>query len=620
VNPLDPATPEAGGTAQPAHDTAGKSAGVPRSTGAAAGDTPRGFSWLADLARRLAPLLAPHRGTFVLIGLLIALELGLQMGQRKAFGILIDEAILKTDVPLLVMILAGLAAAAIVSGAAGFAHEFLHARLCARIPARVRADLYDHVQQLPLSRVRTSVHGDLVTRVTADAGSVEPALWSLGYVATALCGLVISSAMLLWTDWRLALLGLAMMPLALIGPRFLTPRAAAESYAAKTATGRLATYLQENLANQMVLRVFGMADAARRRFDEHNARITEASARYNVYSYFSYRAPWIAIELVELATLAAGSALVIRGEMSAGGLVAFYLLFSGFASHTYSLTTSIPGLIGASAGLRRIAELTEQPIEPVDSPGASRVLPPDAGAGLVFEAVSFRHEGETRDALSAASLAIPSGAVTAFVGGSGSGKSTALALALGLQRPREGRILLGGHDLATLSRHDYWRQTSVVFQDSLLFHATIAENLRAGCPDATDDALRAATRAAGIDAWIDSLPAGYDTMVAGDTCSGGQRQRLAIARALLRGPRLLALDEPVSALDPPTAEAVMTTLRQLAGGRTVLLVTHRMSDAARADHVVVFDAGRVVEQGPPARLMDADGAWAALHRRESGQA
>jgi subfamily B ATP-binding cassette protein HlyB/CyaB len=109
-------------------------------------------------------------------------------------------------------------------------------------------------------------------------------------------------------------------------------------------------------------------------------------------------------------------------------------------------------------------------------------------------------------------------------------------------------------------------------------------------------------------------------MVAGDTCSGGQRQRLAIARALLRGPRLLALDEPVSALDPPTAEAVMTTLRQLAGGRTVLLVTHRMSDAARADHVVVFDAGRVVEQGPPARLMGTGGAWAALHRRESGQA
>ena len=602
---------------EPLREDAGQAARAPE---VATDGEPRGFSWLADLARRLAPLLAPHRGTFAVIGLLIAVELGLQLAQRKAFGVLIDEAILKTDVPLLVMILVGLAIAAVVSGAAALGHEFLHARLCARIPAQVRADLYDHVQQLPLSRVRTSVHGDLVTRVTSDAGSVEPALWSLGYIAAALCGVLISAAMLLWTDWRLALLGLALMPLALIGPRFLTPKAAAQSYAAKTAIGRLATYLQENLANQVVLRVFGMADTARARFDAHNARITEASARYNVYSYFSHRVPWIAIELVELAIVAAGSVLVVRGEMTPGGLVAFYLLFSSLASHTYSLTTSIPGLIGASAGLRRIAELTDQPREPADPPGAAQSAFPDAGAGLVFEHVSFRHEGETRDALAGASLVVPPGAVTAFVGGSGSGKSTALALALGLQRPREGRVLLGGQDLAALSRRGYWQQTSVVFQDSLLFHATIAENLRAGCPEADDAALREAARAAGIDAWIDGLPAGYDTMVAGDTCSGGQRQRLAIARALLRGPRLLALDEPVSALDPPTAEAVMATLRQAGGGRTVLLVTHRMSDAARADHVVVFEAGRVVEQGPPAQLLASGGAWAALYRREAGSA
>jgi ATP-binding cassette subfamily B protein len=604
VSPTDPATPDPHGSA---------------SSPADAGEAePRGFSWLADLASRLAPLLAPHRGTFLLIGVLIAVELGLQLGQRKAFGILIDEAILKTDVPLLVLILAGLAMAAVVSGAAGLAHEFLHARLCARIPAQVRSTLYDQMQQLPLSRVRTTTHGDLVARVTSDAGSVEPALWSLGYIATALCGALISAAMLLWTDWRLALLGLGLMPLALIGPRFLTPRAAAASYAARTATGRLAAYLHENLANQVVLRVFGMGTTARARFDAHNARITEASTRYNVYSYFSHRVPWIAIELVELAIVAAGSVLVIRGEMTPGGLVGFYLLFSGLASHTYSLTTSLPRLIDASAGLRRIAELTAQPTEPAEPPATSRVSPVDAGAGLAFDAVSFRHDGETRDALSAASLSIPAGAVTAFVGGSGSGKSTALALALGLQRPRAGRVLLGGEDLATVSRQAYWQQTSVVFQDSLLFHATIAENLRAGCADASDAALRDAARAAGIDAWIDSLPAGYETMVAGDTCSGGQRQRLAIARALLRGPRLLALDEPVSALDPPTAEAVMATLRELAGGRTVLLVTHRMSDAARADHVVVFEAGRVIEQGPPERLLAADGAWAALHRRETG--
>jgi ATP-binding cassette, subfamily B, bacterial len=643
-----------------------------------ADDPPRGFSWIGALARGLGPLLRPHRGQMLLIGALMVVELGLQLGQRKAFSTLFDEAILKSQVDLMLLILALLGAAAVVSGIAGLLHEYLQARLCASVPGELRSRLYEHTQRLPLSNLRTASHGDLITRITNDAGSVEPALWALGYIAAALCGVVISCALLLWTDWQLALVGIALLPLALIGPRLLTPRAASASYEAKTAAGALATHLQENLANQIVLRVFGLARVASERFAAHNQRIIAASRRYNVLSYFSHRVPWIAMELIELTILAIGCWRVLDGQMSPGALIAFYLLFSGLASHTYTLTTSIPGLIGASAGMRRIGELLDQtaergqaaarpaaPARPVvekhaqahssaqatpgegaDASEASRLAGASAAPLAVgFERVSFRHASSdsparpdsvsggaaaesavaravpaARDTLREVTFSLVPGALNAFVGASGSGKSTALQLLLGLYAPRSGRILIDGRDLATLPLDRYRMWVSAVFQDSLLFNTTIAENIRAGRLDATDAQIERAAAAAGIAGWVATLPDGYATQVAGDTCSGGQRQRIAIARALVREPALLVLDEPTSALDPASAAAVAQTLRSVALRCTTLLITHQLRDAAFAQQIVVFDQGRVVETGTHGSLLAAGGSYAALWREQQGAA
>ena len=160
-------------------------------------DEVAGFGWVGSLWRGLAPLLRPHGGQLAAIGLLMAVELGLQLGQRKAFGTLVDDALLKADGGLVVLILLLLLVAAVVSGGAALLHEYLQAKLCASVPGEVRARLFEHTQRLPLSRLRTSTHGDLITRITSDAGSVEPALWSLGYVATAACGVVLALALLL---------------------------------------------------------------------------------------------------------------------------------------------------------------------------------------------------------------------------------------------------------------------------------------------------------------------------------------------------------------------------------------------------------------------------------------
>jgi ATP-binding cassette subfamily B protein len=585
----------------------------PDEPGAHANPLEVGFGWVKSLWAGLLPFLRPHRATFAIIGLLMCVELGLQMGQRKALSYLIDEAILKSQFGLLVLILSALFVAALIAGAAALAHEYMHSRLCARIPGEVRTRLFEHIQLFPLQRLRVSTHGDLITRITSDAGSVEPALWSAGYIASAICGIVFSFAILIWTEWRLTLIGVALLPLALIGPRILSPRAARESYTAKTNTGELATHLQENLANQIILRVFGLGRVARERFGERNERIIAAARRYNVYSYFSHRVPYIVIELLELLMLGLGGWFVLRGDLTPGNLVAFYLLFSGLCQYTWNLTATVPSLIGASAGMRRIHEVLGRQVPDPRTTRGDRFS--GLGEGLRFEDVSFRYDGE-RNQFERVSLDVRKGEVVAFVGASGSGKSTALQLLLGLQTPASGRIVIGGVDLQQLSLGDYWSHVSAVFQDSLLFNTSIAENIRAGKLDATPDEIARAARAADIEDWVRTLPTGYGTIVSGDTCSGGQRQRIAIARALVREPELLVLDEPTSALDAATGAAVMQTLRNIAKGRTVVLVTHQLRDAADASRIVVFEEGRAVESGTHLELLGRGGSYARLWARQ----
>jgi ATP-binding cassette subfamily B protein len=584
-------------------------------TAAHAGPLAGPFGWLGALVRGLGPFLAPHRRAFAVVGALMAVELALETGQRKAMSWLIDEAVLKSDFRLLLVILAALFAAALAAGALALAHEWLYSRLCAQIPGEVRARLFAHAQHLPLQRLRLARHGDLIARIVSDASSIEPALWSLGYIAVALCGIAFSFALLAWTEWRLALVGTALLPLAVIGPRLLSPHAANASYAARTGIGALATDLQENLANQIVLRVFGLGGWARGQFGARNARIVESSRRYNVFSYFSHRVPSIVIALLQLVMLGLGGWMVLRGELTPGALVAFYLLFTGLCDHLWTLTATVPSLIGASAGMTRVHEVLREP--EADTRAAQGDPYGGLGDGIRFEAVSFSYEGE-RNQLEGASFEVPRDALVAFVGASGSGKSTALQLLLGLHVPRSGRVLVGAADLARLALPGYWAHVSAVFQDSLLFHASIADNIRAGKLNATEEDVRRAARAAEVDDWVRTLPDGYDTPVSGDTCSGGQRQRIALARALVREPELLVLDEPTSALDPATGAAVMQTLLRVAAGRTAVLVTHQLYDAAGATRIVVFDEGRVAETGTHAALLARRGAYAELWAKQRG--
>ena len=625
-----------------------------------------GFGWVVVLCRNLAPVFRPHRRALATVLLLMLLELALQLGQRKAFTTLIDDAILQKEIGLMVLILGLLLSAAVISSVCGSLHEYILSGLCAVIPAEARTRLFHHVQGMPLEQLRSATHGDLVSRIVNDAGGLESALWSLGFVATSLCGVAIALGMLLSTDWRLALLGIVLLlPTIPLGPRLLTPRAEQASYASKDAYGRLSTQLWENLANQVVIRVFGMGRFARARFSQVNEEISHFTRTYNLYSYFSNRLPWIAVELIEVIVLAAGCWMLVRGDITTGGLVAFYLLFSALATHAYSFASSFSRLVGVSASMRRMQALQAAPAQalqaatpqaPPGSPPGQPLDPPpgqpldpadflrhDAVSGMrkapqiVFDAVSFRYPRwrardtaadtdrtddltgsskpgapEDGDQIHGLSLCVGRGELCAFVGTSGSGKSTAVQLLLGLLHPREGRVLVDGKDLRSIPLTPYWASTSAVFQDSLLFHTSIAENIRAAFPAASDAQVSQALAAAGLADWIGSLPEGFNTHVSADTCSGGQRQRIAIARALVRDPTLLVLDEPTSALDAATGRAVNETLLRVMGQRTTVLVTHQLRNATHANQIVVFDRGRAVERGRHEELLGAGGVYRSL--------
>ena len=604
----------------------------------AANEAAPGFGWVRVLCRNLAPVFRPHRRALIIVVMLMLLELGLQMAQRKAFTTLIDDAILQSNVSLMVLILGLLLAASVISSVCGSLHEYMLSGLCAVIPAQMRQRLFQHVQGMPLSQLRSSTHGDLVSRIVSDAGGLESALWSLGFIATSFCGVVIALGMLLATDWRLALLGVVLLlPTIPIGPRILTPKAEQASYESKEAYGKLATQLWENLANQVVVRVFGLGRFVGRRFASLNEEIQVATRRYNIFSYFSNRVPWIAVELIDVIVLAAGCWMLVNGELTTGGLVSFYLLFSSLAGHSYSFATAFSRLVGVSASMRRIQALQQSP-SAADLPAAFDGQPDTSPVAALFnqapsirfESLSFRYPSTQSDGADAATessenlpdqlhavtLDIAPGTLTAFVGGSGSGKSTAVQLLLGLQQPRLGRVLINGQNLNAVPLQQYWAGTSAVFQDSLLFHASIADNIRAGMLTASDAQVQQAARAAGIADWIESLPSGYATPVSADTCSGGQRQRIAIARALVRDPCLLVLDEPTSALDASTGRAVIETLLQVMQRRTTVLVTHQLRDAIHADQIVVFEQGRVVESGTHTSLLAAAGTYASLWQQQ----
>jgi ATP-binding cassette subfamily B protein len=538
--------------------------------------------------------------------------------QPLVFRSIIDDSIPGRDgarLALLVAILVGLVALRLVSEVA---REYFAARVAAGVTNDLRLKIFDHLQHFSLGFYRRAEVGDLMSRYTDDLSAIDQALLrdcpsGLSRALTlAACVLVLFAL-----DWRLALVGLVPVLGLASGPRFLGSMAERAGRRRQQDADRLASTVQESIGAQPVIEVFGLREPALARFRGQIAQFTRSSARLGLLCGLQAATAGAGATSLRALAVGLGAVLVIRGGLSLGTLFAFAELLWYVTDSLQGLSALARPLGEASASNGRVQQLLHEPARVVDAEDA-QPLPPFSRE-IRFHGVTFSYSG-VELTLKGVSFAIPHGWSVAFVGPSGCGKSTIVSLLMRLYEPSGGYVTIDGWDLRQVTQESLRAQLGVIFQDNFVFNATLRENIRVGRPSATDAEVESAARAAEIHDFIAGLPDGYDTPVGarGGRLSAGHRQRIAIARAILRDPVILVLDEATSALDLESEAAINTTLERVARGRTVISVTHRLASVQKVDRIFVLDRGQVVEQGTHEELLARTGAYHELWQKQSG--
>jgi ATP-binding cassette subfamily B protein len=548
----------------------------------------------------------------------LLLGVGLDAGLALMLKFLIDFALLPGDRTLLLWLLLVLGIGFVIAAVASILRDYLFARMGARMLRELRCALFDRLQALSHDFFRRSRTADLMARFTSDLAAVQSGIMvGLPGVAVAALQILASSVILIWLDWHLAAVALIGLPFSVIAPAILGRRALQWGDQLRREDAALSHLVQQQVVGEPVVRAFSLEEVARTRFMDLAQALEATSFRFGFLNFLTQRTPSLCVQAYYIVTIGIGALLTFQGLLSIGTLAAFAALFFNVSASVSSLTSVAAPLLGAVGGLRRIAEvLAEQP-SVLDDPDAV-ALPRPSGA-LRFERVRYNYPGALAG-VSDVSLVIPAGGLYAFVGPSGSGKTTILYLLARFHDPSQGAIFIDDHDLRRVTRASFYRQIGVVFQDTFLFDGTIAENIRVGNPEADDAAVEAAARAAEAHDFIVATPHGYETRIGegGSRLSGGERQRIAIARALIRDPAILVLDEPTSALDPGTESSLNHTIQALARDRTVIVLTHRLSSITAARTIFVLKRGLLHEVGGHADLIENDGIYAELWRKQSG--
>jgi len=570
-------------------------------------------TFLADLWL----FLAPHRWLLagVMVGLVIDVAFLTLLPLSLKF--LIDRAIEPANRELLGWTLSALTGGVLVAATAMVWRDYLYARLGASVMQSVRQRQFEHLQTLSLDFFARTRAGDLMARFTSDLSAIETVVvGSLPNAVSATLSLGLLAIALTVLDARLAGITALAAPLCLLGPRILLPRAAVRGVEARRLDGDVLATVQENLTTQTTVKALGLEAHAIEQLRGRLQRFTVVSRQFNFLSYLAERTPNITVLLFHVGVLALGAKLAFEQRMSIGTLVAYNALLLNLSAAIASLTSNVPAMLQAAAGMHRIREILNERSSVEESAGAK------AMTGF-SDAVRLEGVGLTRgerEILHDVNLEIQRGWSVALVGPSGCGKSSVLGLLARFSDPTVGRITLDGGDLRALRQHSLRARIGIVLQQSDLFDASVRENIRCARPDATDAEVEEAAKLAEADSFVKELPDGYETMLGagGPQLSGGQKQRLAIARALVRKPDILLLDEATSALDPATERVLNETFERLRGQHTMISVTHRLTEAARYDRIFVLEGGRLIEQGRHDELLEAGGVYARMSRRQHG--
>jgi ATP-binding cassette subfamily B protein len=480
--------------------------------------------------------------------------------------------------------------------------------------ASVRVRTFEHIHRLSTAEHTESRRGVLVSRVTSDVETLAQFLsWGATIWLSASATIIGVGAVMAVYSWRLTLLAFVVFLPVVVLLRQLQKIQLRRWDVVRDRVGDTLGEFSEAIGGAPVIRAYGLGERGRRRLRQAVRR--QYRAELKAARMFALMFPLSDIfGAIAIATIAAVG--VWQGPawgLDAGELVAFTFLVTLLTQPIADLGEVLDQTQNAAAGARKVLGTLDIPLDVVEpDPG---VPLPDGALGVRAEGVDFAY----RDGplvLRDVSVSIPAGSSVAVVGQTGSGKTTFASLLARLADPQAGRIEVGGHDLRTVASSSRLLRIRMVPQDGFLFAATVRENIRLGRLDATDAEIEAAIAELGLGWWIDRLPRGLDTEAGerGDALSVGERQLVALVRAQVSDPGLLILDEATSAVDPETERALAVALTRMAAGRTTVTVAHRLSTAERADHVLVFDQGRLVEQGPHDALVTAGGVYAALHQ------
>jgi ATP-binding cassette subfamily B protein len=567
--------------------------------------------------RRIGRLFAPHRKPLaVVVGIIVASSV-VAMASPFLLRAVIDVALPRQDVPLLLWLVVGMVAVAAVTSVLGVVQTWLSTSVGQQVMHQLRTGVFAHLQRQSMGFFTRTRTGEVQSRITNDIGGMQSVVTSTATsIASNLTTAVATAVAMVALSWRLSLISLVVMPPAI----YLTRRVARMRREITAQRQReladLNVVIDEGLSiNGIQLsRTMGAGPTLVQRFTASSTRLIDLELRSDLAGRWRMASMSVIFAAIPAAIYLSAGLPATSSGMTIGTLIAFTTLQSGLFRPLMGLLNVGVSLTASLALFARIFEYLDLPVD-VDDPADPVEFDPARIRGdVVFEDVTFSYPGSDTAAVAGVSLDVPAGTTLALVGETGSGKSTLASLAARLYDPDAGRITIDGIDLRDMRLADLAAVVGVVSQETYLLHTTVRENLRFARPDATDEQIEAAARAAQVHDLISSLPDGYDTMVGsrGHRFSGGEKQRIAIARTLLRNPRVLVLDEATSALDTETERAVQQAFDALAEGRTTITIAHRLSTVRDADQIAVVDHGRIVETGTHDSLPERAGRYAAL--------
>jgi ATP-binding cassette subfamily B protein len=570
-------------------------------------------------ARRIARLFAPYRWRLATVLSLIVLSSGLSMISPFLLRAVLDNAIPQRDLALLTELVLGMIAIAIITGALSVVQTYISNEIGQRVMHDLRVAVYRHLQRLSLAFFTRTRAGEVQSRISNDIGGIDNVATSTATtIAQNTTTVIATTIVMALLDWRLALISYALLPLFV----YLTRRVGRERRAITSRLqGRLAdvsALIAESLSvsGMMLGKTMGRGDDLATRFTAESDQLADLEVQSRMAGRWMMSTINMAFAIQPaIVYWIAGQSFGHAGPaISIGTVVAFTTQQARLLFPMAQLLSAGNDVEASLALFDRIFEYLDLPVDIVEAPNPVELRPEEVLGEVRFEGVGFRYDERSAWSLHDIDLVVRAGTRTAVVGATGAGKTTLGYLVARLYEPQAGRVTIDGVDVRDTSFASLAATVGVVSQETYLFHASVRENLRFARPEATDEEIEAAARTARIHDLVVTLPEGYDTVVGerGYRFSGGEKQRIAIARTVLRNPPVLVLDEATSSLDTRTEREVQEALDRLAEGRTTITIAHRLSTVRDADQIVVLDGGEIVERGTHDELIAEGGRYAAL--------